>query len=456
MVQNDSSSLKLMQNNTENDVGSSGILQKPGNMLKSSLYLNFDGEVTSMYKNFDLSFPDNSQNIKLGFSLCVGSIIEIYHSIIVRGYNLTNRTETIDTILSELNPSIVCTLYGNSKDELLKIKPNHRILRIVNFKKSLELITLLTKASQEGIIYKGKAIQKLTIITDASYNEIPNDLKNNCLIIEAGNKHSKAKSVKMVPETYAEKLNTNINLKNMCKTAINFMNSLNTQIHVDISTKNTIEIKINQFYAKDTYHHRVILDLIKIITFLNQNKRKSYHFMNKKEEIEEKVYISDVEDVGWCFEIVKDTFIQNSLDLPERYLEMVNYIIGWLTNDPVIKESKTNKYLPEEWDDYFEGMVLISDYLAYLRICEVKKRFLRDERRFREYLLHLSDHKDKGKYKFLHFIQEGKKNKFKLIKSPLIKFFDFMAEYDEFYEEYLEFLQYLKEKKEELSIKLEY
>ena len=40
---------------------------------------------------------------------------------------------------------------------------------------------------------------------------------------------------------------------------------------------------------------------------------------------------------------------------------MVNYIIGWLTNDPIIKESNTNKYLPEEGDDYFEGMVIIND-----------------------------------------------------------------------------------------------
>jgi len=133
MDQNNSSGFNLMQFNTDNEIESSGIPQKSDVMLNSSLYLNFDGNVISLYKLFDLSYPNNSQNIKLGFSLCVGSLIKIYHSIIVRGYNLIDRTETVETILSALNPSIICTLYGNSKDELLKIKLNHRILRIVNF-----------------------------------------------------------------------------------------------------------------------------------------------------------------------------------------------------------------------------------------------------------------------------------------------------------------------------------
>jgi len=320
----------------------------------------------------------------------------------------------------------------------------------------LELITLLTKASQEGIIYKGKEIQKLTIITDASYKEIPNDLKNNCLIVEAYNKSRALKPVNFNPETYAEKTKIQYNLKNECSAAIQFLASLNRQIHVDISTTSSIESKINTFYPKDTYYHKIILDLIKIITFLNQNKRKSYTVKNKERKLEERVFISDVEDVRLCFEIVKDIFIKNSLDLPDRYLEMVNYIIGWLTQDPVINETKADKHIPEDWDDHFEGMVLINDYIEYLKIHGDKKKFLRDERRFREYLLHLSDHKDKGKYKCLHFIQEGNKNKFKLINSPLIKFFDFNAEHDEFYEEYSDFLQYLRERKEELLIQLNF
>lgn len=445
-----------MHRYSEDDIKSKRILQKQGDILGSSLYLNFDERVNSIYEIFSLIYPINSQNIKLGYTLCVGSLIDIYHTIIIRGYNLTNRTETIDSILVPISPSIICTIYGNSKDEIAKIKPSHKILRIANFKKNIELIKLLTKTSQSEIIYKGEKIQKLTIITDASYKEIPDEFKNNCLIIEAGNKLKKTKSVRKTPETYAEKVKRHLNLEMMCKEAIKFVDSLNKLIQVDISTKNTIESKIYQLYPRDTYHHKVILDLIKVITFLNQNKRNSYHFRNKVKEIEEKVHISEVDDVKWCFEIVKDIFIKNSLDLPDRYLEMANFIIGWLTHDPVINESKANNRIPEDWDDYFEGMDLINDYIKFLKIHPDKKRFLRDERRFREYLLHLSDHKEKGKYRCLHFTQEGNKNKFKLINAPLIKLFDFQKEYDDFYEEYKNFLQYLEEKRDEFEINLEF
>jgi len=104
-------------------------------------------------------------------------------------------------------------------EELSKINSQHRILHIVNFKKSIELISLLTKSIKKGIIYKGIQIQKLTIITDASYNQIPNEFKNNYLIIEACNKYRSPKSLNYIPETYAEKVKSHFNFTKECEAA---------------------------------------------------------------------------------------------------------------------------------------------------------------------------------------------------------------------------------------------
>ncbi len=106
--------------------------------------------------------------------------------------------------------------------------------------------------------------------------------------------------------------------------------------------------------------------------------------------------------------------------------------------------------MPENKDDYFVGTELIDDYIKFLEFHPEKKNFVRVKRRFREYLLHLSDHKIKGKFKCLHFIQEGNKNKFRLINAPLLKSFNFENENIEFHEEYQDFLQRLGENKNEL------
>ena len=426
--------------------------------LDSYFNVNIDENFTHMFSVLDNANKTNNSNIKLCFTLCSGSFFGYYHTIIVRGYNLENRTRTIDTILALIPSSNIYTIFGNSKEELSEIQSTHKILHVVNFDKNVELITLLTKANKEGIFYKGFEIPKMTVITDVSFKKIPEELRNNSLIIEASNECIKTGSNKKTHLTYAEETKFQNIFNRGCEKAIEFLCSLEQNSQVDISTKQSIDRKINRIFPRDIYYHKVFLDLIKITTLLNQSKRKSYTVTIGEDVTELRVYISEVEDVKWCFEVSKEIFIKNSLNLPDRYLEMLNFIIGWLTNDPVINESKNNKRVPENWDDYFDGMVLIKDYVNYLQNHEDKiyKKFVRNERIFREYLLHLSDHKKKGKYECLHFIQEENKNRFKLSSSPLIKSFQFHTEYNEFYEEYLDFLQYIDGKRDELSIKLNF
>ena len=447
--------VKVMNSDTEEVQGKKNT-QKRNYKPNCSFNANFDERVSSIYSIFDKAYPISNKNIKLGFSLCSGSPLGISHTIIIRGFNLENRTKTIDTILAPIDPSLTCTIYGNLKGELSRIKSTHKILRVSNFQKNFELITLLTKANKEGIVYKGFKIHKMTVITDSLFNKIPEELRNNSIIIEACDSYIKPKSIKKTPFTYVEEAKWQESLKRDCEEAIEFINSLNQLVKVDISTKNCIESKINNFFPRDTYYHKVFFDLVKIITFLNQHKRKSYTIITDKNIPEQLVVISEVEDAKLCFEIVNDVFVKNSLDMPYRYLEMLNFIIGWLSNDPIIRESKTIKNIPEAWDDYFEGMALIKDYRTYLEFHKDKSALMRNERRFREYLLNLSDHREKGKYKCLHLMQEGNKNKFKLINAPLVKFFQFPKEDDEFYEEYVDFLQYIRGKSEEFSLKLNF
>ncbi len=417
--------------------------------------IDFDDNFNSIYNLFEILNPHFNQTLKLGFTLCIGSLIDKYHTIIVEGSNLMNRTETINNILFPISPSLICSLYGNSKKELLKISPEHRILRIVNFKKCIELITLLTKINQEeSIVYKDIKIQKLTIITDACNEEIPAVIKESGLIIEAFDKYKVSSVLKGSPLTYVETSKRQNRLEREKKKIILYIDSLDKQIKVDISTKRSIDNNINKNLPLQGHNYKLLLDLIEITTFLNQNSRKYYIVENQEEKFEEKVFISEIEDVKWCFDIIKDSFIKNHFDLPERYLELLNYIIGWLAQDPVIKELKINKKVPENKDDYFVGIELIDDYIRFLEFHPEKKNFVRVKRRFREYLLHLSDHKTKGKFKCLHFIQEGNKNKFRLVSAPLLKSFNFENEDIEFYEEYHNFLQYLEENRYNVSINL--
>jgi hypothetical protein len=417
---------------------------------------NFNENLNSIFRRFDVLNPSHGQSLKLGFILCIGSFINKYHTIIIRGRSLVNRTETIDNILSPISPSLVCSLYGITKEELLKIKPSHKILHVENFKKCVELITLLIKANQEGIFYKNIKIPKLTVITDAFYEEIPTELGDNSIIIESSDNNKYSKSNYNKPLTYAEKILHQNSLDRENESNILFINALNTQIQVEISTIDSINNKINNLFPNHTYYYKVLLDLIEIITFLNQDKRKCYQVLKKEEDIEKRVVISNIEDVKWCFDTVKRVFTKNHFDMPNRYLELLNYIIGWLTQDSVIKELKEDKKIPENWDDYFVGMALINDYIKFLEFHPEKKTFVRDKRRFREYLLHLSDHKVKGKFGCLHFCQEENKNKYKLINAPMIKLFDFDNEYDEFIKEHLNFLQYLEENSFDLSIELNF
>ena len=104
--------------------------------LINSFNVNFDERVYSIYAIFDKIYPNNNKNIKLGFTVCIGSLIGIYHSIIVRGFNLEDRTRTIDTILAPIDPALICTIYGNSKGELSKIKSTHKFLHVANFNKN--------------------------------------------------------------------------------------------------------------------------------------------------------------------------------------------------------------------------------------------------------------------------------------------------------------------------------
>lgn len=133
-------------------------------------------------------------------------------------------------------------------------------------------------------------------------------------------------------------------------------------------------------------------------------------------------------------------------EMPYRYIEMLGFIIRWLSDDPRIKKSKELKVHIEDRDYHFEGMGLIKDYINFLKLHKEKKTLLRNERRFREYLLHLSDHREKGKYKCLHFKQEDNKNKFKLINTPLVKTFQSPEKANEFYGEHVDFFHYLEKK----------
>ena len=449
---------RTMNSDTKDCITEKKNIPKEGYALDSYFNINFDENFTHIFSALDKTNKTNNPNVSLCYTLCSGSFFGYYHTIIVRGYNLENRTRTIDKILSLIPSSNIYTIFGNSKQELSEIQSTHKILHVVNFDRNIELITLLTKANREGILYKGCEIPKMTVITDVSFKKIPEELRNNTLIIEASNQCINTTSIKKLPLTYAKEAKFQNMFKRDCEEAIEFLCSLEQNSQVDISTKQSINCKINKIFPRDTYYYKVFLDLIKITTFLNQSKRKSYTITIGEDIPELRVYISEVEDVKWCFELGKDIFIKNSLNLPDRYLEMLNFIIGWLTHDPVINESKKNKHVPENCDDYFDGMVMIRDYINYLRNHEDKiyKKFIRTERIFREYLLHLSDHKDKGKYKCLHFIQEENKNKFKLSSSPLIKSFQFHTEFNEFYEEYIDFLQYIEENRENLSVKLNF
>ena len=52
------------------------------------------------------------------------------------------------------------------------------------------------------------------------------------------------------------------------------------------------------------------------------------NLVSYEKEPEQHVIISEVEDIKWCFENVKEIFVKNSLDMPDRYLEMFTYING--------------------------------------------------------------------------------------------------------------------------------